>query len=200
MRSRAVLAVGSLVALALLVAPAAAFEPDRTFHEGALLFSVEGGGGVQENLQGHPNQTELEIWYGGGRLGYLPWGAIGRGALHGAPELGLEAIYLRYVDPVEAFYAGLAAVGRYHFLSLGRFVPYLEAGAAAGGTDLEVREIDSEFAFLLFAGIGASVFVTDSTALYAGYRLLHVSNGNIDSPNRGFEAHTGVAGISFFFK
>jgi opacity protein-like surface antigen len=89
---------------------------------------------------------------------------------------------------------------RWHFLSLGRFVPYLEGGAAAGGTDLEVREVESTFAFLLSFGAGASVFVTDRTAIYAGYRLVHVSNGGIESPNRGFEAHTGVVGVSYYFK
>jgi hypothetical protein len=78
-------------------------------------------------------------------------------------------------------------------------VPYLEVGGAAGGTDLQVREINSAFAFLLFGGLGASIFISNKTALYAGYRYQHVSNGNTNRPNRGFESNVGVAGISFFF-
>ncbi|HEU5190055.1 MAG TPA: acyloxyacyl hydrolase [Methylomirabilota bacterium] len=86
-----------------------------------------------------------------------------------------------------------------NFLSLGRFVPYVEVGAAAGGTSLRVVEIDSSFAFRLYGGVGASLSVTDRTAIYAGYRIVHVSNGNTSQPNRGFEANTGVLVVSFYF-
>ena len=96
--------------------------------------------------------------------------------------------------------AGLTAVARYHFLPLGIFVPYLELGAGPGSTDLKVREINSDFAFLLFGGAGAQVFLSESLALYGGYRLVHISNGNTSRPNRGFEANTGVGGLSFYFK
>jgi opacity protein-like surface antigen len=88
---------------------------------------------------------------------------------------------------------------RYHFLTLGRFVPYVEIAGSAGGTDLEVPEIKSAFAFLLFGGVGASVFVSDKTALYLGYRFQHVSNGNTSKPNRGFESNVVVGGVSFYF-
>ena len=42
-------------------------------------------------------------------------------------------------------------------------------------------------------------FVTDRTALYAGYRFQHISNANTDSPNRGINSHTGVVGLSILF-
>jgi opacity protein-like surface antigen len=100
---------------------------------------------------------------------------------------------------VTAYYAGLAAVFRYHFRSLGRLVPYLEAAAAGGGSNLDVSEIDSDFAFWLAAGAGASWFVSERTAIYAGYRLVHVSNAGLAEPNSGIEAHTGVAGVSYYF-
>ena len=63
-----------------------------------------------------------------------------------------------------------------------------------------MREIDSVFSFMLWGGVGASVFVSDSTAVYAGYRYLHNSNGNVDTPNRGWESHVGVAGLSYYFR
>jgi len=94
----------------------------------------------------------------------------------------------------------MAAAARYHFLSLGTFVPYAELAAAAGGTDLKVKEIESTFSFLLWGGVGASVFLSDSTAVYAGYRYEHNSNGNIESPNRGWESHVGVVGMSYYFR
>jgi opacity protein-like surface antigen len=53
---------------------------------------------------------------------------------------------------------------------------------------------------VVWGGIGASVFVTDTTALYAGYRYEHNSNGNIDTPNRGWESHVAVVGMSYYFR
>ena len=186
--------------LLLTASPALAFDPAQTFHRGAMLISVEGGAGSQENLEGHRVQTGLDLWYTGVRFSLLPFEPAGPSILRGAFEVGLEPVFVRYFDPVEAYYAGLGFRLRWHFLSLGRFVPYVEGGGAVGGGNLEVREVDSTFSFLLSLGAGASVFITDRTAIYAGYRLVHVSNGNIDSPNRGFEAHTGVIGVSYYFK
>lgn len=180
-----------------LVAPVAAFEVDLP--SGTLVVSVEGGGGAQSNIDSDTDKTGLTLWYGAARLGLLPFGTIGEGPIRGAFEIGIGPVYQQYTEPVQAYYAGLAAVLRYHFVALGRLVPYVEAAGAVGGTNLNIREIDSNFAFWLAAGAGASFFVTGRTAVYAGYRLVHVSNGNIDKPNTGFEAHTGMAGVSFYF-
>jgi hypothetical protein len=198
MRGRWTLAAAAVFLLA--GSPVSAFDGRTTFARGTVVASIEGGGGEDSPLERHRTRTQVEFWNAGVRLSLLPFGTAGAGLLVGALEVGLEPFYQRYGAGLDAFYAGLAAVGRYHFLSLGRFVPYVEFAGAAGGTDLRIREIDSDFAFLLFGGAGASVFVTDTTALYAGYRLQHVSNGGYQSPNRGFESHTGVIGLSTYFK
>lgn len=192
------LAAGFVVALALVPARAWAFDAERVFQRDALLLSVEGGAGSQHNFEDRHRQTGLDLWYAGLRLGWLPFGVTGPGIVRGALEVGLEALYQQYHHPVHDFWAGLSAVGRYHLTSFGRFVPCVEGGVSAGATSLNIPEIDSDFAFLLFAGAGASVFLTDRMAVYAGYRLIHVSNANLDSPNTGLEAHTGVVGITFF--
>lgn len=199
MRRGAVLLLGSLLVLAA-AAPTGAFESNQTFQQGSFIWSFEGGGGSQSNLEGHARQSSIDLWYVGARLGWLPFDPLGADWYRGAFEIGLEPVYQGYTAPQSAYYAGLAAVAKYHFLSLGRFVPYAELGAAAGGTNLKVIEINSSFAFWLAGGVGASYFLTDTTALYAGYRLVHISNGNTSTPNRGFEADTGMAGVSFFFK
>lgn len=191
------------VALALVVAwaaPVQAFDPEGTFARGTYVLSLEGGYGEQFDVEGFHTQSDLSFFNLGLRASLLPWGPIGSGALKGAFELGVEPFYQRYTDPTPAFWAGLAAVGRFHFLALGPFVPYAEVAAAAGGTDLRVLEIDSDLSFLLWGGVGASLFVTDSTALYAGYRCEHNSNGNTDTPNRGWESHVGVIGLSHYFR
>jgi opacity protein-like surface antigen len=186
--------------LIALASPAWGFDPEQTFKRGTFVLSGEGAYGSQFNLENKGSFTDLEFWDVGVRASILPFDTLGRDRFwYGAFEVGLEGLYQKYTEPNPAFWAGLAAVGRYHFLGLGRLVPYVELGASAGGTDLDIKEIDSNFAFLLFGGVGTSFFLSDKTALYAGYRYQHVSNGNTSQPNRGFEAHVGVVGISFFF-
>lgn len=193
---------GGLAALlVLLVVPAAhAFEPVAAFHKGAFVISPEFAYGQQFTVEDVRQLSDVEFVNGGVRFGWLPFAPAGPGPLFGAFEVGLEPLYQRYLDPKDAFFAGLGVTGRYHFLRLGRFVPYVEVAGFAGGTNLRIPEIDSDFTFLVWAGAGASFFVTERAALYAGYRLTHVSNGNTKDPNRGFEANTGVVGASFFFK
>ena len=151
-----------VLALAFLTSPATAFDASVTFSKGTLVISAEGGYGQQFNVEGVRVQSDIEFWNLGLRAGLLPFGPTGPGILRGAFELGLEPFYQRYTEPDSAFWAGLAAVFRYHFLSLGRVVPYVELGGGPGGTDLKVREIDSTFSFLAWAGLGVSMFVSDS--------------------------------------
>ena len=194
--------IGALAALGLLAlaATAHAYDPSQTFMQGSLVVSPEVGYGRQFDLEGKSGFTDLEFVNAGVRFGWLPFGPAGPGPLYGSLELGLQPLYQRYLDPVDAFFAGLGLTARYHFLGAGRLVPFLDLAAFAGGTDLEIKEIRSEFTFLLWGGAGVSYFVTDQTAVYGGYRYQHVSNGNIERPNRGFESHTGVFGVSFFFE
>ena len=196
--------VGRWFAAAVLVlavaAPAAAFDANETFRRQAIVVSVEGGVGEQTNIEEHRSKTGLEFWNAGMRVSLLPFGvSFGGSPLTGALEVGLEPFYQKYHEPRRAYLAGLGAVFRYHFLALGRVVPYLELFVAAGGTDLSCHEIDSDFTFMLQGGPGLSLFVTDRSAIYGGYRFQHVSNGNTAVPNRGFESHSGVFGVSFFF-
>lgn len=194
---------GVLVALALLaMVPGAAhgYDPKQTFLQGSVVVSPEVGYGEQFNLEDKRVFSGVEFANVGVRFGWLPFEPVGPGLLHGSLELGLEPLYQRYLEPKDAYFAGLGVTARYHVLPFGRFVPYVEAAAFAGGTDLKIREIDSDFTFVLWVGGGASFFVTDRTAIYAGYRWNHISNGNTKEPNRGLEANTGVLGMSFFFE
>jgi lipid A 3-O-deacylase len=188
-----------VVALLGTVHPADAFDVDAAFPKGGYVLSLEAGYGEQFNPW-NETITGLHAFNTGVRFGLLPWGATGSGPFKGALELGLEPFYQRFVDPETAFFAGLGAVARYHLLPLGRFVPYVELGAAPGYTDLRVKEQQTNFVFLLFGGLGASYFVSDRTALYAGYRLQHISNAGTSSPNQGINSHTGVVGVSIFFR
>jgi opacity protein-like surface antigen len=198
--SRALVASVVVLVLTVIAAPASAFDSGLTFSKGTIVVSAEGSYGEQFNLQHYHDWTHLKYWNIGIRASLVPFGPIGPSLLRGAFEVGFEPLYQRYTEPQSAYWAGLVGVLRYHFLSLGRLVPYIEGAAGAGGTDLKVREIKSDFSFLLLAGAGASLFFTDAMALYAGYRFEHNSNGNIDSPNRGWESHVGLVGVSYYFR
>ena len=195
-----VFVIVAVLGLAVSAPPVFAFDSSQIFAKGTYVISGEGSYGAQFNLEGLEHQSDIEFWALGLRASLLPFGPTGSGIVRGALEVGLEPYYQRYTEPSSAFWAGLGLVLRYHFLSLGRFVPYAEIAGGAGGTDLRVKEIDSDFAFLLWGGVGASYFVTDSMALYAGYRYQHVSNGNTSEPNRGFESHVGVFGVSYYLR
>lgn len=188
------------LALITLSTPAWAFDPELTFKKGTFVLSGEGSYGWQFELEPKRNFTGLEFWYAGVRFSFLPFDTLAKVTpIYGAFEFGLEPLFQRYVEPTHRFWAGLSAVIRYHVLGLGRFVPYVEVAGSAGGTDLKLPEIRSTLAFLIFGGVGASVFVTDHTAIYGGYRWQHVSNGNTGQPNRGFESNVAIVGVSSFF-
>jgi lipid A 3-O-deacylase len=188
------------LAVLSLVRPAAAFDPEATFARGTTIFGLQVGGGAANNIEGHRTVSDISFITETPRLSYLFFNPFGSGLLRSAFEPGLEGWFQQYLSPHSATAQGLKATGRYHFIGLGRFVPYLEGTAGAGGTSLRVPEIDSTFTFVLEAGAGLSYFVTDKLAVNAGYRFQHISNGHTSNPNRGFNSDSGVVGVSYYFK
>jgi len=197
----ALTALGALALLLTVAAPARAYDPNQAFMQGSIVVSPEVAYGAQYDHEHKPDYTGVDFAYIGVRLGYLPFKPLAAGSLvYGAFEIGLEPLYQQYISPKQSYFAGLGATVRYHFLGLGRLVPYAELAAFAGGTNLKITEIRSDFSFMLYGGVGASYFLTDRTALYTGYRYEHVSNGHTSHPNRGFENNVGVLGVSFYFE
>ena len=192
----------ALAAMAVLslARPAPAYDPEVTFARGTTILGLQVGGGAANNVEGHRTVSDISFVTETPRLSYLFFPPFGSGLLRSAFEPGLEGWFQQYLSPHSATAQGLKVTGRYHFIGLGRLVPYLEGTAGAGGTSLRVPEIDSTFTFVLEAGAGLSYFVTDSLALNAGYRFQHISNGHTSNPNRGFNSDSGVLGVSYYFK
>ncbi len=187
-------------AVLCLARPAPAYDPEATFARGTTIFGLQFGGGAANNVEGHRTVSDISFVTETPRLSYLFFSPFGSGLLRSAFEPGLEGWFQQYLSPYSATAQGLKLTGRYHLIGLGRFVPYLEGTAGAGGTSLRVPEIDSTFTFVLEAGAGLSYFVSDSLAVNAGYRFQHISNGHTSNPNRGFNSDSGVVGVSFYFK
>ncbi len=193
--------VATVLAVTVAVADtdgACAYDPATEFAKGTVILSLQAGGGIQNNLEGHSRISNLHFVSFTPRLAILPLDPVGSGWFRGALETGLEGWVQHYVEPHDATALGLKAVGRYHFIGVGRLVPYVEVGTGVGGSSLKVREIDSTLNFVLEAGAGLSYFVAEGVALTAGYRFQHISNGNTTRPNRGLESDTGTVGVSFF--
>jgi len=187
------------VTAAVCATPARAFDGDRTFAKGTVIFSLQAGGGEQNNVEGQPRISNLSFVTFTPRLSILPFDPVGLVWIQGALETGLEGGVESYLKARDETAEGLKAAFRYHFLSSGALVPYLEVTAGVGGSNLRVMEIRSTLNFVLEAGVGFSYFLTDDLALTAGYRFQHVSNGGTSEPNVGFESDTGTLGVSYFF-
>jgi len=188
-----------LLALLCWTEIAAAADPTEEFKRGTKIFSLEVGGGVQNNVEGHRTISNISFVDLVPRFSVLPLDPIGPGLLRGSLETGLEPWLQYYLEPRGATGEGLKVALRYHFLGASPIFPYVEALAGMGGTSLNVQEIRSNFTFVLEAGVGLGFFLTDGVQLTGGYRFQHISNGNIERPNRGFNSDAGVVGVSFFF-
>jgi opacity protein-like surface antigen len=188
-----------LVVLAL-ARPAAAYDAETAFAKGTMIFGLQVGGGVHNNIEEQATVSDISFVNFTPRVSYLFFPPFGSGLLRSAFEPGLEGWFQYYLSPKESTAEGLKLAFRYHFIGLGRLVPYLEVLGGAAGTSLRVPEIDSSFTFVLEAGVGLAYFVTDNIALNFGYRFQHISNGNTSQPNRGFNSDSGVLGVSYFFK
>ena len=191
--------IGALALSGGVARGAAAFEAEREFAKGTTILGIQVGGGVQNNILDVPPITGITFLNFGPRLSYLSFEPFGSGLLRSAIEPGLEGWFQHYLEPRAATAAGLKVAFRHHFIGLGPLVPYLEATAGIGGTDLDVKEIRSNFTFVLEGGAGFSCFVMPAVALNLGYRLQHLSNGGAGHPNRGVNSNTGVLGVSYFF-
>lgn len=193
------LVIGVLTLSSLLPTAAQAFDAESAFTKGTAIVGLQIGGGAQNNIADDPAITGISFLNVTPRLSYVPFEPFGSGWLRSAIEPGLEGWFQYYLEPRAFTAEGLKAALRYHFLGVGRLVPYLEVTAGAGGTNLNVPEIRSHFTFVLEGGAGISYFVTPAVALNLGYRLQHLSNGGTGHPNRGVNSNTGVLGVSYFF-
>jgi opacity protein-like surface antigen len=197
-RGRSILA-GALLAL-LCAAPVSAGEP--RLGTGIKEFAAAGGFSSSHNLSGTATGiTAMHIlphygWFvtdpGGPR--WVP------GWLHGSLELIAEPTYLKINRNESTNFVGLTAVGRWVFGTEGRVRPYVEAGVGAMVGESGTVQTDCDLNFSLQAGTGVLLFWSERNAVTVGYRLHHISNGNLCEGNRGLNSALFILGISTFFE
>jgi hypothetical protein len=189
------------VLLALVLAPpAAAGEP--WLGSGIKEFAAAGGFSSSHDLSGTATGiTAMHIlphygWFvtnpGGPR--WLPrW-------LDGSLELIAEPTYLKINRDESTNFVGPTAVARWVFGVQGRIRPYVEAGVGALVGESGTIQTNCDLNFSLQVGTGVLLFWSERNAVTVGYRLHHLSNGNLCEGNRGLNSALFILGISSFFE
>lgn len=105
------------------------------------------------------------------------------------------------VDQAPTFMVGLVPLQlEYKFLSPARsWAPFVFAGVGGAWGDFfeGAVEISTAFEFILQTGAGIEYFFDNGTSINFNYRLWHLSNSNIKSPNTGINSHVFSLGYSF---
>ena len=101
--------------------------------------------------------------------------------------------------PKSRYEVGETTVLRYNFITGTRWVPFIDGGFGAMGTDIGHPNLGSTFEFNEYAGAGVDYFWRTNSALSLQYRFTHVSDGGIAAPNGGLNQHILYAGLSWFF-
>jgi opacity protein-like surface antigen len=82
---------------------------------------------------------------------------------------------------------------------LGRFMPFIEAGAGVVWMNNLVPEQSDGASFLPQVGAGFHFFLTPNWALTASYRFRHLSNCGLTRPNHGVNSDLALLGATFIF-
>lgn len=133
--------------------------------------------------------------------------SVFRGALYWVIELQLAFSVTdptrngQVVEDSPNFLFGMVpAQLEYKFLNPNRsWAPFVFAGIGGSWSDWfqESREISTAFQFILQAGAGVEYFFNNGTSLNFNYRLWHLSNSGVQTPNTGLNAHLFSLGYSF---
>jgi hypothetical protein len=125
---------------------------------------------------------------------------VGSGWWQGNLEVLVEPLYAKFTQPFTAEAAGGSLVLKYNFLSLGRWMPFWDAGAGMIWTDLAPRipELSTPFEFVLETGPGVHYFLTNRLTVTTGVRFHHMSNSGLGERNTGINAFLPYIGVSVF--
>lgn len=112
--------------------------------------------------------------------------------------LGVEVpVYRAHDEEGNTFGTGLDLVGRYHFLEVGKFTFFGDAGAGVMETAEDWPAGGTRLNFTYLAGLGITYQLSERVSLIGGGRFQHVSNAFIEGRDRnpifnGFGGHIGL--------
>ena len=185
------------------------------FAQGKIHFGFQVGYGqtfiLGPDLESQENRTRIDFLYFFPNWKYNLTGITGDGFLKGALYWVIETgvafsvkdpnVNGEPVDQAPTFVVGLIPLGlEYKFLNpKRRWAPLFFAGAGISVSDWHksAREISTAYEFILNAGGGLEYFLSNGTSISINYRVWHISNANIETPNIGLNSHIFTFGFSF---
>jgi hypothetical protein len=125
---------------------------------------------------------------------------IGAGHWYGGNfELRVQLFGGWQFSPRGEWVVGLTPHLRYNFATGTRWVPFIDGGAGVSATSIREPDLGGVFEFNLQAGAGVQRFLSDKMAVTLEASYMHISSGDIYTPNLGVNCVIGMVGISFFF-
>lgn len=186
---------------ALLAACVARADPgaeEGIFRQGALHSGASAGWGHGFELFNEQDDVRMLATFPHVGVGLSD--PLGRSWYRGNFDLALEPQLFVNLDPSGGRAGGAALYLRYHLLATERFVPFVGAGSGMLGLDFDGRHQDDGFNFILQAGAGGYVFLTDRTAFSLDARWHHISNAGLRDPNHGIDSALLLTGVTWFLR
>ena len=165
-------------------------------HRGAKEWGVFAGGGT-----GFGKRSNTQMFYAGGRFGYVLTPDIFKGRMRGNIEYVFDALPIFAVfQPQNAFGAGFnPMILKYNFTSGKRLVPFIEAGGGVIFTNHDVPANTNSVNFTPQGGFGVHFLRNDNRAITFTGKYMHMSNAGLDQRNSGINASIQfVVGYTWF--
>jgi lipid A 3-O-deacylase len=176
---------------------------DSAFGFGKQSLGLSGGYGFALPVGGTdaPELEDIQFVYVTPRWGVGISNPLGeRSWYRGNFELLLEGTFLYMFEPKSGIAGGLAPMLRYNFLTGGRVIPFLQAGAGVIALDADLSRQSDGLNFILQSGVGLHFFLSQSTALTGEWRFHHISNASIHDKNAGINSSLFMLGVTFFLR
>ncbi|MCG6973591.1 MAG: acyloxyacyl hydrolase [Desulfobacterales bacterium] len=168
------------------------------FRKNAKNIGFTAGTGFGLEIFGSKQAHQLALAYG--HMGWMATDVISKNRWYqGNLEIWGEVFGGAQNYPESAGVIGLTIGPRYYFVTHGRWVPFIDAGAGVSGTDIGEPDLGTGFQFNVQLGGGTHYFFKDNFALTFQIRGIHMSNGYIKRPNHGANAVLFLIGATYFF-
>jgi hypothetical protein len=169
----------------------------QSIDAGTLELTIAAGGGA--SLPRHEVET-VTSFHLLPHLGYFLTGEVGEGTLRGNFEILLEPILIYLDASNSATVVGVAVLPRWVFAASPRVRPYLEAGAGVLAGQVNLSQTNCDVNFILEAGGGAMIFMTDHVALTLGARFHQCPTQIAAAKTRESTPSLVIVGVSYFFR
>ena len=165
--------------------------------EGGTVWGVFYGFGVNQEINNSAPGIHAATL--GFRWSHM-WKARLGSFIRGHPAFAIEIVPLTtFVQSDKTTYAGgFNLLYEHHFAVTGRVLPGWKLGAGFLYSNIKLPESETRQNFSLLTALGVDIMVTDSSALFLGYRFHHVSNAETGDINPGVNLHTVMFGLSFY--